>query len=145
MLREHAALTSAEPRLIGGLSVASLVDNALTTELETMMESSLDDLVAKAEVDHASADWITEPNLRQIVAWRAIAGRQFEKTALGEEPKNNDWRMWKYFNHITPATTGGETEEQAFDTGKANVVKPWEPDITIEPSSGPESNGPRIS
>jgi hypothetical protein len=93
-------LNTAELELVGGLSVASALKNGLTTALETMMEDSLDTLVAKTKLDHAGAAWITAGNLREIVAWRAIAGRQFEKTALGDEPKSNDWRMWKYFGQI---------------------------------------------
>ncbi|MBK5237790.1 MAG: AAA family ATPase, partial [Actinomycetales bacterium] len=127
-LREHAALASAEPRLIGGLSVASPAQNELTEQLETMLESSLDTLVAKAVEDHAGAQWITSANVRQIVAWRAIAGRQFEKTALGEEPKSNDWRMWKYFDHIISDARGVDDKGTLRDENKANVVAPWEID-----------------
>jgi hypothetical protein len=114
-LREYDVLNPAEMELVGGLSVASPVKNGLTTELETMLEDSLDALVAKTTLEHAGAEWIAAGNLREIVAWRAIAGRQFEKTALGDEPKSNDWRMWKYFdrlNGVAPKPTVGADERE---------------------------------
>jgi hypothetical protein len=129
-LREFDVLNPAELELVGGLSVASTVKNGLTTALETMLEDSLDALVAKTMLDHAGAEWIAAGNLREMVAWRAIAGRQFEKTALEDEPKSNDWRLWKYFDRITgvaPKTTeasigpqkvGGMVESADGTTGR---------------------------
>ena len=57
--------------------------NGLIIALETMLEESLDALVAKTTLDHAGEEWVAVGNLREIVAWRAFSGRPFEKTALG--------------------------------------------------------------
>ena len=119
-LREYDVLNPAELELVGGLSVASPVKNGLTTELETMLENSLDALVAKTTLDHAGAEWIAAGNLREIVAWRAIAGRQFEKTAVGDEPKSNDWRMWKYFDRLTGVAPKLTVDDAVDDAVREN-------------------------